>query len=294
LPAQYFLAAKIMMRIHRYTDPQLFLDRCQEWLLKSELQNSTMLAVARILITGDHPFDPPYYFASIENGDDIVGCAVRAPPDSLLLANVPVDAIPLLATDIATVYKELPSVTGMATDASAFSRRWQKQRGESTTIINWKWYALEKVIVPKSPAPGVLRLAEASDLELIREWAPRFASETNTLFNVIGFYERRIRTESLYLWVDQEPRSMVAVSAKTPNSIRVSGVYTARDCRRNGYASTAVASVSQLMLDAGHQFCGLFADKSDLYANGMYQAIGFEPIFDNVNIRLVQALTDRR
>jgi len=276
-----------MMRIHRFTDPKLFLDRCQDWLLQSELQNSTMLAVVRLIITGDHPFDPPFYFASIENETDIVGCAVRAPPDSLLLADVPVDAIPLLATDIATVYDDLPSVTGMETDARAFSRRWLKQRGETMDTIRWSWYALENVITPKSPAAGQLRLADASDLDLIRDWAPRFANETNTLFNVVGFYERRVRTGSLYMWVDEEPRSMVAVSATTPNSIRVSGVYTGRDFRRNGYASTAVATVSQLMLDDGHKFCGLFADKSDLYANSMYQALGFEPIFENVNIRLL-------
>lgn len=276
-----------MMRIHRFTDPQLFLDRCQDWLLQSELKNSTMLAVVRLLITRDHPFDPPFYLASIETETDVVGCAVRAPPDSLLLADVPVDAIPLLTTDIATVYDDLPSVTGMETDARAFSRRWLKQRGESMDTIHWSWYALKNVIKPTNPAPGQLRLAEASDLDLVRDWAPRFANETNTLFNVIGFYERRVRSGSLYLWIDDEPRSMVAVSATTPNSIRVSGVYTGRDFRCNGYASTAVATVSQLMLNDGHKFCGLFADKSDLVANSMYQALGFEPIFENVNIRLL-------
>lgn len=277
-----------MIRIHRFTDPQLFLDRAQEWLLQSELKNSTMLAVATLLATGEHPFELPFYFATIENETDIVGCAVRAPPDSLLLSSVPVDAIPLLATDIATVYEILPSVTGLSVDANAFSRRWQKRRGESLSTIHWSWYSLRKVIQPEPPAPGELRLAEASDLDLVRDWAPRFASETNTLFNVIGFYERRIRSGSLYLWVDGEPRSMVAVSAQTPNSIRISGVYTGREFRRQGYASSTVAAVSQLMLDAGHKFCGLFADKSDRYANDMYQAIGFEPEFDNVNVRLLE------
>ena len=277
-----------MMRIHRFTDPQLFLDRCGDWLLQSELKNSTMLAVVKILIEGDHPFEPPFYLATIETETDIVGCAVRAPPDALLLADVPVEAIPLLATDIATVYDSLPSVTGMRIDASAFSKRWQKQRGEQMTTIHWSWYSLDKVIAPKNPAPGQLRLADASDLDLVREWAPRFARETNTLVNVIHFYERRVRTGSLFLWIDDEPRSMVAVSATTQNSIRISGVYTSQDHRRIGYASTAVASVSQLMLDAGHKFCGLFADKSDLYASSMYQAIGFEPVFDNVNIRLLE------
>jgi uncharacterized protein len=274
------------VQIHRYTDPQLFLDHSREWLLQSELKNSSMLAVVRLLIKGDHPFAPPYYLATVETEAGIVGCAVRTPPDSLLLAGVPLEAIPLLVTDIETVYEQLPSVTGMENEAQAFAKRWQPHRGNSATINHWCWYALEQVITPSNPASGNLRLADPSDLELVRAWAPRFASETNTLIDVVGFFERRVRTCSLYIWLDQAPCSLVAVSAVTPNSVRISGVYTAPEHRRKGYASTAVASVSQLMLDAGHQFCVLFADGSDPNANSMYQKIGYAPIFNNVNICL--------
>lgn len=274
------------MQIHRFTDPHLFLDRCEEWLLRSEVKNSTILAIVHLVINGDHPFGTPIYMASIENEEGIVGCAVRAPPDSLVLANIPIDAMPLLVTDISTVYESLPGVTGMEHEARAFAKLWMKQRGDTTTINHWCWYALEQVFAPSKPAPGTLRLADAADVDLVRSWAPRFANETNTLLDVADFYERRVRTDSLYLWLDEAPRTVVAVSAQTPNSIRISGVFTAPEFRRNGYASSAVASVSQLMLDAGHQFCVLFADGSDPSANRIYQEIGYGPIFNNVNISL--------
>ena len=274
------------MQIHRFTDPQLFLDRCEEWLLQSEVKNSTILAIVHLVINGDHPFGTPIYMASIENEEGIVGCAVRAPPDSLVLANIQIDAMPLLVTDISTVYESLPGVTGMKHEAQAFAKLWMKQRGDTATINHWCWYVLEQVVAPSKPAPGTLRLADAADVDLVRSWAPRFANETNTMLDVADFYERRVRTDSLYLWFDEAPCTVVAVSAKTPNSIRISGVFTAPEFRRSGYASSAVASVSQLMLDAGHKFCVLFADGSDPSANRIYQEIGYGPIFNNVNISL--------
>ena len=275
------------MRIHRYTDPQLFLDHSQEWLVKDELKNSAMLAVARLLVTNLHPFERPYYMAVIESDDGIIGCAVRSPPDSLLLAEVPASAIALLAADVATVYEKLPGVTAMENVARAFAEHWQRRRGDSWSINHWDWYALEQVVPPENRAPGALRLAESSDLEFVRSCAPNFARETDTLVDVAAFYERRVSSASLYIWENEGPCSLVAASGITPNSIRISGVYTTPDNRLNGYASAAVAEVSQLMLDRDHKFCVLFADRSDPHANSMYQKIGYHPIFKNVNISLI-------
>ena len=275
------------MRIRRYIDPQLFLDGSQEWLLRSELKNSQILAVAHLLIKDDHPFEPPYYLATVETDTDIVGCAVRPSPDQLILSELPSEAIPLLVADVATVYGRLPGVSGMRSEVEAFAEHWKRQGGGSSAIKNrWRWYALERATAPAKPAPGTLRLADSSDLDLVRAWARKFARETGTLVDVVAFFERRVHSGSLYLWEDDAPRSLVAVSGVTPNSIRISGVYTAPEFRHNGYASVAVATVSRLMLEAGRQFCLLFADISDPLANRMYRKIGYRQIFDTVSIRL--------
>lgn len=275
------------MRIRRYTDPQLFLDRSQEWLLRSELKNSQILSVAHLLTKADHPFEPPFYLATIETETDIVGCAVRPPPDQLILSEVPGEAIPLLVADVAAVYETLPGVSGMRSCVEAFAEHWKRQGGGSSAIKNrWRWYALDRAVMPGKPAPGTLRLAESSDLDLVRAWAINFARETGTSVDVVAFFERRVHTRSLYLWEDEVPRSLVALSGVTPNSVRISGVYTASDYRHNGYATVAVATVSRLMLEAGRQFCLLFADISDPFANRLYRKVGYRQIFDTVSIRL--------
>jgi predicted GNAT family acetyltransferase len=132
----------------------------------------------------------------------------------------------------------------------------------------------------------VPRRRSEADLDLVRDWALRFAEEIDTTVDVAAFYERRLETNSLYLWDDGVPRTILAVSGITPNSIRISGVFTSPDCRRHGYASAAVASVSQRMLDAGHRFCVLFTETSDPSANRLYRSIGYKPIFDKVSIIL--------
>lgn len=275
------------MRIRRYTDPQLFLDRSQEWLLHSELKNSQILAVAHLLVKNDHPFESPFYLATIETEAGIVGCAVRAPPDQLILSEVPGDAIPLLVADVATLYQTLPGVTGMENEVTAFASHWKGRGGGPWAVASrWHWYALERVLTPRKPASGTLRLADSSDLDLVRAWAPNFARDISTSVDVVAFFERRVQTGSLYLWDDEGPCSLVAVSGVTPNSIRISGVYTTPDFRRRGYATVAVASVSQLMLDAGRRFCLLFADISDPIANRLYRMIGYRRIFDKVSICL--------
>ncbi|MFJ9500076.1 GNAT family N-acetyltransferase [Brevibacillus centrosporus] len=55
--------------------------------------------------------------------------------------------------------------------------------------------------------------------------------------------------------------------------------------RKNGYASTCVAILSQQLLDAGYQFCSLYTDLANPTSNRIYQAIGYRPIQDSVVLR---------
>ena len=222
------------MRVRRYADPQEFLELCKDWLLQDELRNSTMLSVLHLLIQDGHPFDTPFYLATIEDGANIVGCAVRAPPDPLVLSQMPIAAMPALVEDVANVYEVLPTVTGMDLEVDAFARFWEERRGLSQGArIHWRWYAVAHVKKPES-VPGQLRLATTADLELVRDWALCLAREIDTNVDVVAFYERRIETESLFLWDDNGPRTIAAVSGITPNSIRISGVFTAPQYRRCG------------------------------------------------------------
>lgn len=276
-----------MLRIRRFVDPQLFLEHTQEWLLREELKNSTMLAVMQLLIDDGNPFESPLYLATIENDAGIAGCAVRAPPDPLILSDMPIEAMSLLAADVAPVYETLPAVTGTENEVEAFTEQWMRQgKSQSATKTCWRWYVLERTAPSGKSVSGALRLADSSDIRLVRRWAQQFARETGTSVDVVAYFERRIRSGSLYIWEGEERCSIVAVSGVTPNSVRISGVFTDPDFRRKGYATATVAAVSRLMLDAGRKYCLLFTEASDPFANRLYQNVGYRPIFDKVSICL--------
>ena len=67
---------------------------------------------------------------------------------------------------------------------------------------------------------------------------------------------------------------------------RIGPVYTPPEQRRKGYAGAAVAQVSQLFLDAGARVC-LYTDQANPTSNGIYQALGYGAVVDQVNLRIV-------
>jgi predicted GNAT family acetyltransferase len=61
-------------------------------------------------------------------------------------------------------------------------------------------------------------------------------------------------------------------------------VYTPPRFRNRGYASMAVATLSQRLLEAGYDFCTLFTDLANPTSNHIYQAIGYRRVCDFAEI----------
>lgn len=269
------------MRVVRHVDASDFLRRAGEWLSAREAEHNQILGDAHLLLTQDHPFREPIYFATIEDGTRVVGCALRPPPDGLTLTRMPSAAIPPLVEDVGRVYDALPALAGPERVAKEFARLWaQRHHCRWSVAVRWHGYEAHCIEEPEAPAPGILRLATADDWDLVRVWAAAYARDVGTTVDVEAFFARRMRTESLYLWIDGTARTLVAVSGLTPTSARISGVYTPPAQRRRGYATAAVAAVSRLVLSGGRRVCMLFADAKDQTANSIYRKIGYEPICD--------------
>jgi hypothetical protein len=70
--------------------------------------------------------------------------------------------------------------------------------------------------------------------------------------------------------------------------MRVGPVYTPPAERRRGYAGALVAALSQRLLDEGREFCFLFTDLANPTSNHVYQEIGYEPVCEVTQWRVVQ------
>jgi hypothetical protein len=275
--------------VERYTSAARFLEEVGPLLAASEAENNLVLGLVHLLNSTDHPFHEPIYLAAVKRGAQVVGCAVRPPPDHIDLTAMPVGAAELVAASAALACPDLFSVGGPLGTAREFARAWvQRLGGRWQVIYRLSWFALHRVEPPPAAPGGRLRLAEAADWPLICEWEPRYVRDTGGRGTVLPFLERRMRTGSLYVWDHDGPKCMVSISGHTPNGVRVSGVYTPDEHRKRGYASNTVAVITQQALDSGRKFCVLSANSGDTATLRVYQNIGYRPVRDTVVIELAR------
>jgi predicted GNAT family acetyltransferase len=65
-------------------------------------------------------------------------------------------------------------------------------------------------------------------------------------------------------------------------------VYTPPAQRGKGYAANCTAAVSQLLLDAGWDYCALFTDLENPISNRVYEKIGYEAVCDYADYHFAQ------
>jgi predicted GNAT family acetyltransferase len=273
------------MKIERYSAPRDFLQRAEAWLLTAEPENNLILGVARRYEDQDADGAAGTYWVTITSDHQVVGTSFRTPPHHLSVSGMPRDAVPLLVGHVAAVYPDLSGVVGPADVAERFASLWTRRfGGEDCVKVRLKIHVLREVRSSAAVTPGLLRRMEPKDAELIMEWVRGFVAETG----IIGPAERvaapGIANRKFYLWDDDGPRSIVASSRDTPNGACINAVYTPPAYRQSGYASAAVAALTEKLLAAGKEFCCLYTDMANPTSNSMYRKIGYRPLREDVEI----------
>jgi predicted GNAT family acetyltransferase len=129
--------------------------------------------------------------------------------------------------------------------------------------------------------PGELVCAGTRHIDLVADWVVSFSEVTHDVLDradALVRVQEMIDASRLYLWIDEKPVSMAWKARPTRRGIVVSGVYTPPEYRCQGYATACVASLSQLLLDEGFEFCALYADLANPVSNHIYQKMGYYPI----------------
>lgn len=155
-------------------------------------------------------------------------------------------------------------------------------------------WEVAEVVVPQPP-PGLLRRARADEVGLAAGWWNAFSADaaeqagrTSDLAEAetIEPQEMGRRIADGLVWVWEAEGRVVHLTAHNPPSfgvVRVGPVYTPRDARGRGYASATVAAVSRRLLDEGVRAC-LFTDQANPTSSEIYEAIGYRPVEDMVNL----------
>jgi predicted GNAT family acetyltransferase len=269
-----------------YQDAAAFLHKTQTTLEANEAANNLMLGICFRLRDFPNRMRNTPYLITVEGEEGLAVAAVMTPPHKLVVYGARSNfdqAFEAVARDLIANQWKVPGVLGPSEVAKAFAETWAKVSGTGyRTGMRQRIYVLQQVIQPK-PISGKLCLAAEDDLGLVTKWLRGFQEDAfgeGDMVLVRETAETKIAHREIYLWEDGEPVSMASKTRPMTKGISVSLVYTPPELRGCGYATACVASLSQLLLDSGWQFCSLFTDLSNPTSNSIYQRIGYKPVCD--------------
>lgn len=275
-----------MLHLTTYTDPVRFLNRTQALLEQHEASNNLILGLADTLIRTPDIY-PEWRLLTVDDGDAVLGVGLRTLPKNLqlYLPAISQAVVDLIAQHVYDQDPTLPGVMATLETAAAFADAWTR-----IAAVRWhshmhmRVYELRQVTAP-AQVPGELVLATTQDSSLLAPWVRTFYQES--LHEVVSDEEARqilqkyVSRKALFLWVvDGWPVAMAAQNRESRHGAVIGLVYTPPEQRGHGYASAAVAALSQQMLDSGKEFCALFTDREYAIANRIYQKIGYRPLDD--------------
>lgn len=268
-----------------FSDPALFVERVQPFLLRREAEHCLILGLLDGLRAGEQWGDEPPLMASVENQAGVAAVTLMTPPHNLIISwTADGSTLDAIARELHAKSVAVPSVNSSTDLARKFALRWSELSGCRYRLqMAQRIYQLSRV-TKEASAAGRLREPNQSDEALLREWRAAFSIDAEGM-DADQAREAAAKplpkSRRLVLWeVEGTAVSMAGFAGPTPNGIRIAWVYTPPENRGKGFAGACVAALSQKLLDDGRKFCFLYTDLSNPISNHVYQKIGYEPVTD--------------
>ena len=287
------------MHLEFTDDPAAFLDATREHLAAEPVLTTVIATVtARMARTGGA--DAPYRWWVVARDDagQVTGVAMRTAPFApypLYVLPMPDDAARGLARVLHERGEAVAGVNGALPAAQVLADEYARLAGGSVQVHkHLRLFELGELVVPAAP-PGRLRPATRDDDELCLAWFGAFAADAAEQAGRDGVHamadfsleeiRERIDEGLLWLWEDAGGEVVHLTGANAPaNGVaRIGPVYTPKEHRGRGVASRAVAEVSRQHVEQGIRCC-LFTDQENPTSNRIYEALGYRPVVDMVNL----------
>jgi len=289
------------MQFSSNTDVRDFYKLTYDVLMRHEAQNIIPLGNIIIGYEGKDKTswrDPANWFmATINDASGICLTAVMTPPKNLTLyatdnKNNP-NAIVCLIEGMSQAGVSIPGVMAEKSLAEMFAQQYTAKHGGLAATINTSQRIYELSEVNPAIPKANLRLAQESDMPFLPYWDAGFFSdcfdEPPTVGEDIEPYRHIIRSNRVYIMEDKGvPVTMAKISRDLQTVCAIGYVYTPPYFRRKGYATACVAAISQIGLERGFSKCVLYTDLANPTSNSIYQKIGYRPICESLEIKLVE------
>lgn len=194
-------------------------------------------------------------------------------------------AVAAAVDGVAEAGVRLPGVNGEAGAAARFAGQWTERLGTAAfPDQGQRIYEVERADAPTG-VPGSLRPAEAGDRDRLVEWMQGFQADTGeTGTDAALLVDLRLPVGHFWVWDDDGPVSLAALTPPVAGVVRVQAVYTPPERRRRGYAAACVAAVSEAVLANGDR-CILYTDLGNPTSNRVYRSIGYQAVAEALRYR---------
>jgi predicted GNAT family acetyltransferase len=254
-----------------------------EAFLAAKIERNVLATVLVNLREGRVTGGAPLFAWGVDDRDKLQAVALRAPPWPLLVSELDASAADTLLDAWLEEDPTPRGVTGQPASVRAVAAAWTARTGGHTRCkMREAMHVLEEVRDPPRPALGRLRASDPGERQLLADWMRAFASEVGVpgVEQAAEIVDAQLARGRLFVWDDRRPVSIVAISPTVAGITRIGPVYTPPQLRRQGYASSAVASTSRHALAAGARRCALFTDLANLTSNKIYADVGYRRFAD--------------
>ena len=294
------------MELRFFDDPASFLDVAADHLAEQPVVSTVVSGVAhRVAVDREAgipwPEGVPCWFATVLDGGEIVGVAMRTAPFGTypaFLLPMPDEAARRLAGALLERDEPTRSANGALPAVRVFCDEMASRLGGETRVNqHTRLFELGELVEP-APVEGRLRPASVDEQDLVTSWYEAFMADADeqagrepgeTAHETPSPTDMRRRIEGgrVFVWEDEsgQPVHVTAASRPSYGVSRIGPVYTPREHRGRGIASAAVAAVSKLLRDSGERAC-LFTDQANPTSNKIYEAIGYRRVVDMANLRV--------
>ena len=269
------------LRVQHYDDARAFLEEAEPWLLRDEAQNSTLLGVANKCAGGFAYGDEPAWFATVCEEERLVAAAWHTPPFPVGVTKGTSAAMTAIFEHVQEQGLDVPKIHGPLESCRVLESLFAQRTGAEPVVkMELMLFRLDVVAIDP-PLSGTMRKAGAPDTDFVLDWSHRFQVDAGLTPASAEPPVRSVALDEgrLFLWmVDGAPVAMAASARETAHGVSVNSVFTPRELRGHGYATSLVSSLSQALLDGGKDFCCLYTDLANPTSNSIYRKIGYKEI----------------
>ncbi|TKI96813.1 GNAT family N-acetyltransferase, partial [Bacillus wiedmannii] len=260
-----------MIQLHVYKEILHFKEDVTPFLEKNEQENNLMLGILQVA-------QEPTFMGVAKRGEEIAIVFLQTEEKIQMIvatSEIAEEDIVELAKKLTKVYSNVPGLIGNKKIVQKLAEKIAMLENKKTNVVMEQGlYALQQ-IKKKWNEDGAFREIGSDELPLIEQWIYQFCEDVRlptTKEEAKQTAHTLIMNRRLFgLEVDGKLVSVAAKTRPTTNNITVNFVYTPKEARKKGYASSCVAALSQRMLDEGYKSTTLYTDLVNPTSNKIYQ-----------------------